>query len=137
MKTSLDIGTGNGVSLPAGEGNGHEARKAAKGEPGLTGQDVDHLDAERIDLVGASYGSRVALEYQRQFPRAVRRSVIDGVAPPDMALPASYSLDNQAALDSVIAACVAEPACARDHAGLQAKFRKLLQSLPRTVSASR
>ncbi len=103
-------------------------------------QDLDAvrraLGAEQIDLVGASYGSRVALEYQRQFPRAVRRSVIDGVAPPDMALPASYSLDNQAALDSLIAACVSEPACARDHAGLQAKFRKLLQSLPRTVKVA-
>ena len=65
-------------------------------------QDLDavrrELGAERIDLVGASYGTRVALEYQRQFPKAVRRSVIDGVAPPDMALPASFSLDNQAAL---------------------------------------
>ena len=49
------------------------------------------LGAERIDLVGASYGTRVALEYLRQFPKAVRRSVLDGVAPPDMALPASFS----------------------------------------------
>jgi pimeloyl-ACP methyl ester carboxylesterase len=103
-------------------------------------QDVDAvrraLGAERIDLVGASYGTRVALEYQRQFPGAVRRSVLDGVAPPDMALPASYSLDNQAALDSLVAACMTEPACARDHAALEAKFRKLLQSLPRTVKVA-
>ena len=46
-------------------------------------QDLDAvrraLGAERIDLVGASYGTRVALEYQRQFPQAVRRSVLDGV----------------------------------------------------------
>ena len=36
-------------------------------------QDLDAvrraLGAERIDLVGASYGTRVALEYQRQFPQ--------------------------------------------------------------------
>ena len=79
-------------------------------------QDLDavrrELGAERIDLVGASYGTRVALEYQRQFPKAVRRSVMDGVAPPDMALPASFSLDNQAAFDALLAACAAEPACA-------------------------
>jgi pimeloyl-ACP methyl ester carboxylesterase len=103
-------------------------------------QDLDAvrraLGAERIDLVGASYGTRVALEYQRQFPRAVRRSVIDGVAPPDMALPASYSLDNQAAFDGLVAACRGEPACARDHPGLQAKFSALLQSLPRTVKVA-
>ena len=103
-------------------------------------QDLDAvrrvLGAEQIDLVGASYGTRVALEYQRQFPRAVRRSVLDGVAPPDMALPASFSLDNQAALDALLAACAAEAACARDHPDLRARFEALLASLPRTVKAA-
>jgi pimeloyl-ACP methyl ester carboxylesterase len=103
-------------------------------------QDLDAvrqaLGAERIDLVGASYGTRVALEYQRQFPDAVRRSVLDGAAPPDMALPASFSLDNQAALDAMFAACAREPACARDHPDLRARFEALLASLPRTVTAA-
>ncbi|MGZ8261203.1 MAG: alpha/beta fold hydrolase [Caldimonas sp.] len=103
-------------------------------------QDLDAvrraLDAERINLVGASYGTRVALEYQRQFPRAVRRSVLDGAAPPDMALPASFSPDNQAALDALLAACAAEAACARDHPQLRARFAALLGSLPRKVRAA-
>lgn len=93
------------------------------------------LGAERIDLVGASYGSRVALEYQRQFPGAVRRSVLDGAAPPDMALPASFSTDNQAAFDALAAACAAEPACAAAHPDLRGRFSGLLRSLPRRVSA--
>jgi len=103
-------------------------------------QDLDavrrELGAERINLVGASYGTRVALEYQRQFPKAVRRSVMDGVAPPDMALPASFSFDNQAAFDGLVAACAAEPACARDHPDLHRRFAALLQSLPRTVKVA-
>ncbi len=103
-------------------------------------QDLDAvrraLGAEQIDLVGASYGTRVALEYLRQFPRAVRRSVLDGVAPPDMALPASFSLDNQAALDALLAACAAQAPCARDHPELRARFEALLASLPRTVRAA-
>ena len=94
------------------------------------------LGAGHINLVGASYGTRVALEYQRQFPRAVRRSVLDGVAPPDMALPASFALDNQTALDALLAACAAEAACARDHRDLRARFEALLASLPRTVKAA-
>jgi len=103
-------------------------------------QDLDavrrELGAERVDLVGASYGTRVALEYQRQFPGAVRRTVIDGVTPPDMALPASFSFDNQAALESLLAACAAEPACARDHPDLHRRLAALLQSLPRTVKTA-
>ena len=103
-------------------------------------QDLDAvrraLGAEQIDLVGASYGTRVALEYQRQFPQAVRRSVLDGAAPPDMALPASFSLDNQAALDALLAACAVEAACARDHPDLRARFASLLASLPRSVKVA-
>ena len=103
-------------------------------------QDLDavrrELGAGRVDLVGASYGTRVALEYLRQFPAAVRRIVIDGVAPADMALPVSASADNQAALDALIASCAAAPACAGDHPDLHARFTALLRSLPRTVKAA-
>lgn len=94
------------------------------------------LGAPRINLVGGSYGTRAALEYMRQFPQAVRRAVLDGVAPPDMALPASFSPDNQAALDAVIDACAAEAACAARLPGLRQRWQTLLASLPRTVRAT-
>jgi len=92
------------------------------------------LGAERIDLVGGSYGTRAALEYLRLYPTHVRRIVLDGVAPPDMALPASFSTDGQAALDAVFAACEAEPACRRRHPQLRPHWEALLKSLPRGVT---
>jgi pimeloyl-ACP methyl ester carboxylesterase len=88
------------------------------------------LGAARINLVGASYGTRAALEYARQFPQAVRRSVLDGVAPPDMVLPASFSTDNQAALDQWFASCEAQPACAGAYPGLRPAWRAWLARLP-------
>ena len=94
------------------------------------------LGVDTVDLVGASYGTRVALEYLRQFPATVRRTVIDGVAPPDMALPVSSSTDNQAAFDALIASCAAEASCAKAHPDLRARFSALLQSLPRQVTAA-
>ena len=94
------------------------------------------LGAERINLVGGSYGTRAALEYLRQFPQAVRRVVLDGVAPPDMALPASFSTDNQAALDALLAACGADAACQARHPQLRALWTTLLQGLPRTVTVA-
>ncbi|MBU6257147.1 MAG: alpha/beta hydrolase, partial [Burkholderiales bacterium] len=103
-------------------------------------QDVDavrqRLGFDRIDLVGASYGTRAALEYLRQFPRAVRRVVIDGVAPPDIALPASFSTDNQAALDALLAACDGAADCRRRHPNLHADWEALLAHLPRTVEVT-
>lgn len=92
------------------------------------------LGVAQVNVVGGSYGTRAALDYMRQFPKAVRRAVIDGVAPPDMVLPAALSTDNQAAFDAVLAACQAEPACRQRHPALAEDWRTLLTSLPREVS---
>ena len=92
------------------------------------------LGAERWNLIGGSYGTRAALEYQRQFPQHVRRTVIDGVAPPDQVLPESLSVDVQAALDAEFKACEGEPACAKRFPQLRQQWARLLASLPRTVS---
>lgn len=94
------------------------------------------LGAAQVNVVGGSYGTRAALEYLRQFPRAVRRVVIDGVAPPDMVLPASFSTDNQSALDAEFSACEAEPACAQRYPGLRGQWQETLAGLPREVSVT-
>jgi pimeloyl-ACP methyl ester carboxylesterase len=92
------------------------------------------LGAARINLVGISYGTRAALEYQRQFPRAVRRVVLDGVAPPDMVLPASFAVDAQAALDALLAWCQADSACRQRHPDLRQQWQGLRATLPREVT---
>ena len=105
----------------------------------LAMQDLDAvrqvLGAERLNLVGASYGTRAALDYLRQFPAHVRRSVIDGVAPADMALPTSFSTDGQAALDALLASCDVDLACRRSFPALRADWARLLARLPEAVSA--
>ncbi|BAL93394.1 alpha/beta fold hydrolase [Rubrivivax gelatinosus] len=106
----------------------------------LAVQDVDAVrravGAERIDLVGVSYGTRAALEYQRQFPQAVRRLVLDGVAPPDMVLPAAVSVDAQTALDGLLDACELDAACRARFPALRATWTSLLASLPRQAEVT-
>ncbi len=106
----------------------------------LAAQDTDavrdRLEVEYVNVVGGSYGTRMALEYMRQFPKSVRRAVIDGVAPADMALPASFSTDNQAALDAELAACEAEARCRARYPTLRADWQALLAGLPKAVSAA-
>lgn len=92
------------------------------------------LGAERVDLVGVSYGTRVALEYLRQAPGSVRRVVLDGVAPADMALPQAFARDAQAAFDALLARCEADADCARRHPRLREHWAQLLQTLPQDVS---
>jgi pimeloyl-ACP methyl ester carboxylesterase len=104
----------------------------------LAMQDLDAvreaLGANAVNLIGASYGTRAVLDYQRQFPARVRRSVLDGVAPPDMVLPVSASADNQAALYALWSACAAEPACHAAFPHLTADWTALKASLPRDVT---
>lgn len=92
------------------------------------------LGAERINLIGASYGTRAALEYMRQFPRSVRRAVLDGVVPPDMVLPEASALDAQAAFDAMLRACEEDAICRTRHPHLRESWQAVLASLPREVS---
>jgi pimeloyl-ACP methyl ester carboxylesterase len=76
----------------------------------------------------------VVLEYMRQFPRTVRRAVIDGVAPPDMVLPMSFAADQQAAFDALLQSCAKEAACQVRYPALRQRWNELLAGLPREVS---
>lgn len=82
------------------------------------------LGAERINLWGGSYGTRVALEYLRQYPQRVRSIVLDGVAPATMALPASLAVDADSALQAMLSSCAADSRC-------RARFPTLDQDLRR------
>ncbi len=90
----------------------------------------------RINLVGGSYGTRAALEFQRQFPSAVRRVVLDGLAPPDMALPHASGADSQAAFERTLVACEGDPTCRTHHPQLRSQWAALLRSLPQQVQAT-
>jgi pimeloyl-ACP methyl ester carboxylesterase len=91
------------------------------------------LGAEQLNLVGASYGTRAALDYMRQYPDRVRRSIIDGVAPPDMVLPLAIEADSQAALDAVFKACEADAACNSRYPKLADALNKALEALPQPI----
>jgi pimeloyl-ACP methyl ester carboxylesterase len=91
------------------------------------------LGAAQINLIGASYGTRVELEYLRQFPSKVRRAVLDGLAPPDMVLPVASATDVQAAFDALLESCDKDPACQARYPGLRAQWQALLAGLPRRV----
>lgn len=85
------------------------------------------LGAEKINLWGASYGTRVALEYMRQYPERVRTAVLDGVAPPDMTLPVSFALDAEAALKSLADACARDERCRTRYPDFDERVSALLK----------
>ena len=103
--------------------------------------DIDQVRAalgyDKINLWGASYGTRAALEYLRRYPGQVRSVVIDGVAPPSLTLPVSFSRDAGAVYDKMMADCAKEPKCAKQFPQLKSQVNELLSSLdkqPRRIS---
>lgn len=69
------------------------------------------LGAERIDLVGGSYGTRVAQQYAKRYPQHIRSAVLDGVVPNGLALGAEHAKNLEAALALHFERCRRDPVC--------------------------
>ena len=69
------------------------------------------LGAARIDLYGASYGTRVAQQYLRRYPQHTRAVILDGVVPVGRAFGATAALDAEAALQDILARCARQGPC--------------------------
>jgi pimeloyl-ACP methyl ester carboxylesterase len=96
------------------------------------------LGYDRINLWGGSYGTRVAQEYLRRYAQHVRSVVLDGAAPPAMRVGFDPWLSREAALDQVVAACAANPACRLAYPDLDATLARIRADLAggRTITVA-
>jgi pimeloyl-ACP methyl ester carboxylesterase len=69
------------------------------------------LGSPRYDLVGVSYGTRVAQQYARRHPEGLRTLVLDGIAPNGLVLGEDFAVNLDAALKAQFARCQADEAC--------------------------
>jgi pimeloyl-ACP methyl ester carboxylesterase len=96
-------------------------------------QDLDlvrkALGYQTINLWGGSYGTRVVLEYLREFPQQARTAILDGVAPVQIALPKYFQADAMAALQSVSDECRAQEKCAENFGDLVKKANTITARL--------
>jgi pimeloyl-ACP methyl ester carboxylesterase len=81
---------------------------------------LDTLNYHTINVWGASYGTRLALELARRMPQRVRTLTLDAVVPPSFAWPSSGAVDAEAALNLMIAQCEQDADCA----GANPTFRR-------------
>ena len=96
-------------------------------------QDLDTvrqvLGYQRINVWGVSYGTRVALEYMRRYPEATRSSILDGVAPVNIALPWHGGEDALASLRLLGEQCSAMDACAEKFGDVLRNAESIAQRL--------
>ncbi len=71
------------------------------------------IGAARINLVGISYGTRVAQQYAMRHPAATRTIVLDSVAPNTLILGNDFARNLEQALDLQFGQCAKVAACAK------------------------
>lgn len=83
------------------------------------------------NLIGTSYGTRVAQVYLRRHPDAVRTVVLNGVAPLAEPLYVQHAALLQRALDRLVAECRADRACGAAYPDLDRRVATLLARFQR------
>ncbi|MDR7100249.1 pimeloyl-ACP methyl ester carboxylesterase [Lysobacter niabensis] len=89
-----------------------------------TGEAIADLDAvraalgvEKINVMGGSYGTRVAQQYAMHYPQHTRSVVLDGVAPNRLVVGGEFAQRLDEALRKQDAQCAKLPACKARFAG--------------------
>jgi len=97
---------------------------------------VTDLEALRVELgypalnlLGTSYGTRVAQHYARQHPATTRTVVLDGVVPPQLPLGPEIATEAQRAIDDVFARCAADSDCNEHFPELDLDFQSIRAQL--------
>jgi len=87
------------------------------------------LGYDRLNLIGISWGTRVALEMLRRFPGSVRSVVMYGPFPPDGAVPGGLAGRAGPSLERLFSACAADSTCRAEYPEVAREFRALLAEL--------
>lgn len=109
-----------------------------------TNTSVDDLEAIRvamghssINLIGGSYGTRLAMEYVRRYGQQVRTVTLESPVTSRTHAPEAFGRFAERALDGLIAECAATESCARAFPNLASEVKVVFDRLRRgTVTAT-
>lgn len=97
---------------------------------------MDDLDEVRkalgygkINLSGASYGTRAVMTYVKQHPMSVRSVHLHGVSPFDQFMPKEFPWHTQRALNGVLDECLANIECGTTFPDIKKNERAVLETL--------
>ncbi len=87
------------------------------------------LEYNRWNLLGVSYGTRLALTVMRDHPEGIRSVVLDSTFPIQVDLYASMPANADRSLSLLFAACRRDPECDAAHPDLEKVFFDLVEQL--------
>jgi len=80
------------------------------------------LGYEKINLWGASYGTRLALSVMRDYPESIRSAVLDSVYPPDVDMYLETPANLERSMTLLFDTCAADLACNAAYPDLRQVF---------------
>jgi len=99
----------------------------------IAADDLDDVRAalgyDKINLMGGSYGTRMALVYMRRHENSVRTAILNGVAPISFKNPLFHAWAAQHGLDAIFAEIENDPKKRAAFPDLRAKFATILARL--------
>jgi pimeloyl-ACP methyl ester carboxylesterase len=87
------------------------------------------LDIDEWDLLGISYGTRLALEVMRNHPAGIRAVILDSVFPPNADTPVDEVYSVTDALTELYADCANDDYCRENYPDLENVFLETVQQL--------
>ena len=97
------------------------------------------LGYQKVNLYGASYGTRLAQVVMRNYPEIVQAAILDSVVPIEGNLFTKYPDSSESALQALFNSCIADPECNTAYPNLETVFWDLVAKLdarPVTITTS-
>ncbi len=112
------------------------AKDATRFSTDVNAKDLDqlrkHLGYKQLNLFGGSYGTRLGLEYMRQFPDHVRSSVLSGLFGPNIRMYDNLLTDFHNSIKKMFKACESDSTCNTKYPNLKDDFYEVYSSLDNT-----
>lgn len=89
------------------------------------------LGYKKINILGASYGTRAAQVYLKSYSKNVRSVILHGVSPTNHLMPGPYPRDTQRSLNGVINECLENERCRTAFPNLRSEVNIVLEKLMR------
>ena len=87
------------------------------------------LELDQVNLVGVSYGARLALEIMRRHPDGLRAVVLDAVPAPQFVWPYEAGANFEDALFRLFDACAADTGCSNAYGDLEVKVVEAIAAM--------
>ncbi|HJR74796.1 MAG TPA: alpha/beta hydrolase [Luteimonas sp.] len=87
------------------------------------------IGADKINLIGISYGTRVAQQYAMRYPASTRTITLDSVAPNTIYLGNDFARNLENALDLQFGRCAKIPNCAKSLGDPRERLNALMSKL--------